>query len=139
MSLSSSLFLCPILLLSSLCVLVVLSLSISVILTTDFSFLDDIDRIATRAYLPSDDDVIRARLRTLGVQEYQIKVEPSSPNTSMNPSGAGVGRPSTSKSTSSNLGDLAHSAIGKPIGNEWMLYDVGGSRTIVSFFYRFGG
>ncbi|KAH6905970.1 guanine nucleotide binding protein, alpha subunit [Coprinopsis sp. MPI-PUGE-AT-0042] len=86
-------------------------------------FLDDIDRIATRTYLPSDDDVIRARLRTLGVQEYQIKVDPS------NPSGGPV-RPGTSKSTSSNLGDLAHSAIGKPIGNEWMLYDVGGSRTI---------
>lgn len=39
------------------------------------SFLNDIERIATRNYEPSDDDVIRARLRTLGVQEYSFWVE----------------------------------------------------------------
>lgn len=39
------------------------------------SFLDDIDRIATRTYAPSDDDVVRARLRTVGVQEYSLKFE----------------------------------------------------------------
>ncbi|KZT23005.1 G-alpha-domain-containing protein [Neolentinus lepideus HHB14362 ss-1] len=38
-------------------------------------FLDDVDRIATREYEPSDDDVIRARLRTLGVQEYRFVFE----------------------------------------------------------------
>ncbi|EPT05833.1 hypothetical protein FOMPIDRAFT_1155651 [Fomitopsis schrenkii] len=38
-------------------------------------FLDDIDRIATRTYEPSDDDVVRARLRTVGVQEYSLKFE----------------------------------------------------------------
>ncbi|KAH9977002.1 guanine nucleotide binding protein, alpha subunit [Russula compacta] len=38
-------------------------------------FLDDIERIATRDYEPSDNDVIRARLRTLGVQEYRFWVE----------------------------------------------------------------
>ncbi|TFY58140.1 hypothetical protein EVJ58_g6593, partial [Rhodofomes roseus] len=38
-------------------------------------FLDDIDRIASRTYEPSDDDVVRARLRTVGVQEYQLKFE----------------------------------------------------------------
>ncbi|KZT66608.1 G-alpha-domain-containing protein [Daedalea quercina L-15889] len=38
-------------------------------------FLDDIDRIATRSYEPSDDDVVRARLRTVGVQEYQLNFE----------------------------------------------------------------
>lgn len=37
------------------------------------SFLNDIDRIASRDYEPSDDDVVRARLRTLGVQEHKIK------------------------------------------------------------------
>ena len=41
------------------------------------SFLNDIERIATRDYEPSDHDVIRARLRTLGVQEYRFWVEQS--------------------------------------------------------------
>lgn len=36
------------------------------------SFLDDLERIATRTYEPSDDDIVRARLRTVGVQEYRI-------------------------------------------------------------------
>lgn len=41
------------------------------------SFLQDgdVDRIATRDYIPSDDDVVRARLRTLGVQEHRIHFE----------------------------------------------------------------
>lgn len=39
------------------------------------SFLDDLDRIATRNYEPSDDDIVRARLRTLGVQEYRIRFD----------------------------------------------------------------
>ncbi|TFY61662.1 hypothetical protein EVG20_g6974 [Dentipellis fragilis] len=38
-------------------------------------FLDDIDRIARKVYEPSDDDVVRARLRTLGVQEYRFSIE----------------------------------------------------------------
>ena len=37
--------------------------------------MDDVDRIATRTYEPSDDDVVRARLRTVGVQEYTLKFE----------------------------------------------------------------
>ena len=36
------------------------------------SFLNDLERIAVKNYIPSDDDVIRARLRTLGVQEYRF-------------------------------------------------------------------
>ena len=36
------------------------------------SFINDSDRIARRDYQPTDDDVIRARLRTLGVQEYKF-------------------------------------------------------------------
>jgi len=35
-----------------------------------FSFLNDVDRIAKRDYDPSDNDIVRARLRTMGVQEY---------------------------------------------------------------------
>lgn len=39
------------------------------------SFLDDVERIATRTYEPTDDDVVRARFRTLGVQEYSLTFE----------------------------------------------------------------
>ncbi|KAF8267947.1 guanine nucleotide binding protein, alpha subunit [Lactarius quietus] len=38
-------------------------------------FLDDLYRIANREYEPSDDDVVRARLRTMGVQEYRFLFE----------------------------------------------------------------
>ncbi|CCM04111.1 uncharacterized protein FIBRA_06271 [Fibroporia radiculosa] len=57
-------------------------------------FLNDAERIAMRNYQPSDDDIVRARLRTLGVQEYPIKFE-----------------------------------TGPATGSDWILYDVGGSRT----------
>lgn len=36
-------------------------------------FLNDLDRVCARDYLPSDDDVVRARLRTTGVQEWRIR------------------------------------------------------------------
>lgn len=36
------------------------------------SFINDADRISDRNYQPTDDDVIRARLRTLGVQEFRF-------------------------------------------------------------------
>jgi guanine nucleotide-binding protein alpha-1 subunit len=74
-------------------------------------FLNDLDRIATRTYEPSDDDIVRARLRTLGVQEYRISFDNDTP--------------------SNLLG-----AISRPIGfgQEWILYDVGGSRTRVCTF-----
>ncbi|CAK5271364.1 unnamed protein product [Mycena citricolor] len=38
-------------------------------------FLNDVDRIARDDYQITDDDVIRARLRTLGVQEYRVTFE----------------------------------------------------------------
>jgi hypothetical protein len=37
--------------------------------------LNDIDRIARKDYEPSNNDVVRARLRTLGVQQYNFHVE----------------------------------------------------------------
>ena len=37
-----------------------------------YSFINDAERIARTDYQPTDDDVIRARLRTLGVQEYKF-------------------------------------------------------------------
>ena len=36
--------------------------------------MDDIDRVVARDYEPSDQDVIKARLRTLGVQEYHFGI-----------------------------------------------------------------
>ncbi|KAJ8468683.1 hypothetical protein ONZ45_g17156 [Pleurotus djamor] len=57
-------------------------------------FLDDQERIATASYEPTDDDVVRARLRTVGVQEHRIVFEQ-----------------------------------GHEFGKEWLIYDVGGSRT----------
>jgi len=60
-------------------------------------FLNDIDRIASTSFIPSDDDVVRSRLRTVGVQEYRISLNPS--NSKSGP-------------------------------KEWVLYDVGGSRTM---------
>jgi guanine nucleotide-binding protein alpha-1 subunit len=39
------------------------------------SFLDDAARIAMRGYEPTDSDVVRARLRTIGVQEHRFVFE----------------------------------------------------------------
>ncbi|KAJ7271057.1 guanine nucleotide binding protein, alpha subunit [Mycena rebaudengoi] len=38
-------------------------------------FLNDVDRIARTDYQITDDDILRARLRTLGVQEYRVTFE----------------------------------------------------------------
>ncbi|KAF8067667.1 guanine nucleotide binding protein, alpha subunit [Lyophyllum atratum] len=37
-------------------------------------FLDSLERVTARDYLPSDDDVLRARLKTLGVSEHRFTV-----------------------------------------------------------------
>lgn len=39
--------------------------------------MDDLDRIADTNYVPSDDDVLRARLKTVGVTEYRFTRETS--------------------------------------------------------------
>ncbi|KAF8692574.1 hypothetical protein AX14_002464 [Amanita brunnescens Koide BX004] len=44
-------------------------------------FLPDLDRIATREYEPADDDILRARLRTVGIQEYKLHMGGSNLNT----------------------------------------------------------
>lgn len=38
-------------------------------------FLNDTARIATQNYEPTDDDIVRARLRTLGVEEHRFTME----------------------------------------------------------------
>ncbi|EIM80220.1 G-alpha-domain-containing protein [Stereum hirsutum FP-91666 SS1] len=65
-------------------------------------FLNDIERITKRDYEPSDDDVIRARLRTVGVQEYSFSIEQ-----------------------------------GRTAGHEWLMYDVGGTRSSRAIWYPY--
>ncbi|TFK72359.1 G-alpha-domain-containing protein [Pluteus cervinus] len=65
-------------------------------------FLNDIDRVAVPSYQPTDDDVIRARLRTLGVQEYRFVFD-----------------------------------HGRTAGQEWRLYDVGGTRSSRAAWYPY--
>ncbi|KAJ7249480.1 guanine nucleotide binding protein, alpha subunit [Mycena rebaudengoi] len=40
-------------------------------------FLNDLDRVTSLDYLPNDDDVLRARLKTVGVSEYVFEMEVS--------------------------------------------------------------
>jgi len=38
-------------------------------------FLNDLERITSLKYLPNDDDVLKARLKTVGVSEYRFELE----------------------------------------------------------------
>ncbi|KAJ7154624.1 guanine nucleotide binding protein, alpha subunit [Mycena filopes] len=40
-------------------------------------FLDELERVTGAGYLPTDDDVLRARLKTVGVSEYTFEMEVS--------------------------------------------------------------
>ncbi|KAF8804482.1 G-alpha-domain-containing protein [Phlegmacium glaucopus] len=40
-------------------------------------FLDSLDRVTAARYMPSDDDILRARLKTLGVSEHRFKISTS--------------------------------------------------------------
>lgn len=44
----------------------------TVLLISSHSFLNDLDRIASWEYSVTDDDIVRARLRTVGIQEYRL-------------------------------------------------------------------
>ncbi|KAH7928044.1 G-alpha-domain-containing protein [Leucogyrophana mollusca] len=57
-------------------------------------FLTDVDRIASHDYEPTDHDIVRARLRTVGVQEHRFIINE-----------------------------------GVSAGREWLMYDVGGTRS----------
>ena len=39
------------------------------------SFLDSIDRIAEENYIPTDDDILQARVRTLAVSEHLFNID----------------------------------------------------------------
>ena len=55
--------------------LVCFSFSLHRRVLTTISFLDASRRIASRDYNPTDDDILRARLRTLGVQEHDLSID----------------------------------------------------------------
>jgi guanine nucleotide-binding protein subunit alpha len=40
-------------------------------------FLDDLERVTSLRYTPTDDDVLKARLKTVGVSEYKFEMEVS--------------------------------------------------------------
>ncbi|GJJ10737.1 hypothetical protein Clacol_004964 [Clathrus columnatus] len=40
-------------------------------------FLDELERVTSAGYVPSDDDILRARLKTVGVTEYRFDMEAS--------------------------------------------------------------
>ncbi|CDO72779.1 hypothetical protein BN946_scf184994.g32 [Trametes cinnabarina] len=65
-------------------------------------FLNDVMRVAARGFEPTEDDVVRARLRTMGVQEHRILVEK-----------------------------------GTEAGCEWIIYDVGGARSLRHAWYPY--
>ena len=73
--------------------------------------MDDIDRVVGRDYEPSDQDVIKARLRTVGVQEYHLSIP-----------GGELLSPVPFRLTNFLPGT---------VHNDWVLYDVGGSRASV--------
>jgi len=64
-------------------------------------FLNDLERIASRDYVVSDNDIVRARLRTVGIQEHRLKFKHG---------------PFDDRK-------------GKDTGWEWRMFDVGGCRT----------
>ncbi|CCM05099.1 uncharacterized protein FIBRA_07306 [Fibroporia radiculosa] len=41
-------------------------------------FLDDLERVTSLKYYPSDDDVLKARLKTVGVSDYRFEMEAGS-------------------------------------------------------------
>ncbi|KAF8913503.1 guanine nucleotide binding protein, alpha subunit [Mucidula mucida] len=64
-------------------------------------FLNDLERVCASDYVPSDDDVVRARLRTTGVQEWRIRFSGSQA-----------------------------AGLHPDFGRDWVIYDVGGCRTM---------
>ncbi|KAF8902591.1 heterotrimeric G protein alpha subunit [Gymnopilus junonius] len=65
-------------------------------------FLNDLERVASRDYVVTDDDIVRARLRTVGIQEHSLVFKQS---------------------------PWDNPRSGKQTGWEWRIFDVGGCRT----------
>ncbi|KAH8829160.1 heterotrimeric G protein alpha subunit [Flagelloscypha sp. PMI_526] len=78
-------------------------------------FLNELDRVAHRDYHVTDDDIVRARLRTVGIQEHRVRFKNGPWDT-----------PKSARSSSSR--DRSSDSAAPP-GWEWRIYDVGGCRT----------
>ncbi|KAH8079422.1 G-alpha-domain-containing protein [Cristinia sonorae] len=87
-------------------------------------FLDDISRIATLRYEPTSDDVVRARLRTMGVQEYSFISEKVDKE---NIASGLLGY--NSKKVAAGETIKRNGPLGIEPGREWIIYDVGGARS----------
>ncbi|KAF9528505.1 guanine nucleotide binding protein, alpha subunit [Crepidotus variabilis] len=75
-------------------------------------FLNDVDRIANLEYDPSDQDIVRARLRTTGVQEYHFTLDRGIVSVNFK-------TPISKHERTVNVTD--------PL--DWIMYDVAGIRT----------
>ncbi|KAJ7458957.1 G-protein alpha subunit [Mycena latifolia] len=111
-------------------------------------FLSDTARIANRTYVPSDNDVVRARLRTLGVQEWRIMLENSECHSlrdpwriigrwvswsvchCVEPTSIAICLSSSFHLPSSVPPVMLTFSPGDSFGSEWVIYDVGGSRSM---------
>jgi hypothetical protein len=49
------------------------------------SFLTASERLTARDYEPTDDDIVRARLRTLDIQEHELSVDDGTQNQPFSP------------------------------------------------------
>ena len=88
--------------------------------------MNDLDRIASWEYPVTNDDIVRARLRTVGIQEYRLVFKNGPWD---NPNLKGI--PLLSYSIDIYLRLTLIVADNQP-GWEWRIFDVGGCRTLVS-------
>lgn len=93
-----------------------------VLLTYSHSFLNDLDRIASWDYTVTDNDIVRARLRTVGIQEYRLLFK----------TGPWDNHPTSIPLPFCSNGIHLTLIVGdKQPGWEWQIFDVGGCRTLV--------
>ena len=83
--------------------------------------MNDLDRIASWDYSVTDNDIVRARLRTVGIQEYRLVFKNG-------PLDNHIGIPLHFYSNDICLTLIL--ADDQP-GWEWLIFDVGGCRTLV--------
>lgn len=99
------------------------------------SFLDEVTRIAQAEYVPTDDDILRARLRTLGAQEYRLKFDGGELGFQFDflpifPTPSYILPEDRTLTTLTPYSGILNA--GMEMGREWAIYDIGGSRTRVS-------
>ncbi|KZT34125.1 G-alpha-domain-containing protein [Sistotremastrum suecicum HHB10207 ss-3] len=92
-------------------------------------FLNDVKRIADLDYVPTNDDILRARLRTVGVREYIFLSQKENTSGRLSPYASG-GTGGMSMTTATVKATLSSIRRGDFLGGkDWILYDVGGSRS----------